>query len=151
FLRQAGAVNVAREQRGRDLPLEIVDAAAHDIDRQAKPLGRGAETTAARDFQENPGRVPVCQAADGGVLAFLLWNAPFCRQIHTKPFRLLNLTEYDVNHNHDGSGGQGFWPRRLPPDRYRGMHGDENPFVPARERRVTSVVSLCAFANPASV
>ena len=37
FVGEARAVNVADEHGGADLPLEIVDAAAHGIDGKAKP------------------------------------------------------------------------------------------------------------------
>ena len=71
FLGQARAMNVADEHGGAGLPLEIADAPAHGIDRKAKPFGRGAETAAARDFQENAGSVPVLETAEGDLPAFL--------------------------------------------------------------------------------
>ena len=103
FFRQTGAVNVAREQGSARLSLEIIDAAAHGVDRQRKPLGRGAKAAPTRDFQKNSGRVPVRQPAGSRIAAFLLRNAPFCRQMHTNPFWLLNLAEYRSNYNHGGS------------------------------------------------
>ena len=83
FVGQAGAMDVAREQRGADLPLEIVDPPAHDVDRQVKPLGRGSEAPAPHDFQKYPGRVPIRETAENDLMAFLLRNAPFQRQTHT--------------------------------------------------------------------
>ena len=45
-------------------------AAAHGIDGKAKLVGRGAETAAARDFQEHAGSVPVLQTAESDLSAF---------------------------------------------------------------------------------
>ena len=83
FVGQAGAMDVAGEQGGADLPFEIIDPPAHDIDGQSEALGRGSEAPAPHDFQKYPGRVPIGETAEGGLVAFLLWNAPFQRQTHT--------------------------------------------------------------------
>ena len=76
-------MDVAREQGGADLALEIVDAPAHAVDGQVQPLRGGPETAAADHFQENPGGVPIRETADSDLLAFLLRNAPFHDQTHT--------------------------------------------------------------------
>ncbi len=83
FVGQAGAMDVARKQGGADLPLEIIDPPANDVDRQVKPLGRGSEASATHDLQKYPGRVPIRETAESDLVAFLLRNAPFQRQTHT--------------------------------------------------------------------
>src|SRR3981189_1854455 len=79
-------MDVAREQRGADLALKVVNSPANDIDGQIKPLGRGPEASTAHHFQKNPGRIPIRETSDRDLLAFLLRNAPFQRQTHTQPF-----------------------------------------------------------------
>ena len=79
-------MDVAGEQGGADLALEIVDAPAHAVDGQVQPLRGGPETAAADHFQENPGGVPIRETADSDLLAFLLRNAPFHDQTHTDSF-----------------------------------------------------------------
>ena len=64
FVGQPGAMDIAGKQRGADLPLEVIDPPAHDIDRQFQPFGRGSEAAAPHDFQEHPGGVPVGQTAE---------------------------------------------------------------------------------------
>ena len=70
-------MDVAGKQRGADLPLEIIDPPADDIDRQFQPLGGGSEAAASHHFQEHPGGVPVGQTAETDSVVFLLRNAPF--------------------------------------------------------------------------
>src|SRR5262249_41172032 len=83
---------------GAGLPFEIIDPPAHGVDWEAEPVGRGAEAATTHDFQEDARRVPICETG-GRNLAFLLGNAPFRGDMHTSPFRLLNLAEYCANHN----------------------------------------------------
>ena len=77
-------MDVAREQRGSDLPLKIVDTPADAVDGQFESFSRGSETSAAHHLQENPGRVPIAETTEAD-LAFLLRNAPFQHQMHTHP------------------------------------------------------------------
>ena len=79
-----GAMDVAGKQGGADLPLELVNSPAHGVDGEFQPLGRGAETAASHHFQENPGGVPVGETAEGDLMAFLQWNAPFQCERHTR-------------------------------------------------------------------
>ena len=84
------AVDVAGEQCGAGLALEIIDPAADGVDRQGQPFGRLAEASAPNDFQEDAGRIPIGEAADVCFLAFLQGNAPFRQGVHTSPFGSLN-------------------------------------------------------------
>src|SRR5581483_8885031 len=120
FVGQVRAVHVAHKQRGAGLLLEIVDAAADGIDRQAKALGGGAEAAGTRDFEKDAGSVPIGKTAAGQLLAFLLGNAPVCWQMHTKPFRVLNLAESRADHNLDGLAACGFAPNSCRGDGIRG-------------------------------
>src|SRR3954466_9759068 len=90
FVGQTGAVDVAGEQRSAGLAFEIIDPAANGVDRQRQALGRRAETSASDNFQENARRIPVREAADVCLWAFLQWNAPFRQGVHTSPFGSLN-------------------------------------------------------------
>ncbi len=113
FVGQPGAVDVAGEQGGADLPLEIGDAPAHAVDGKVQPLRGGPETAAADHFQENPGGVPIRETTDS-LWVFLLRNAPFHDQTHTDSFPEGKLAEYGENHNHCGSRGWGFRGLYLP-------------------------------------
>ncbi|MEY9508520.1 hypothetical protein ABIE87_008078 [Bradyrhizobium diazoefficiens] len=68
---QVGAVHVAGEKGSAGLTLEIVDASADGVDRQRQTFGRRAETSGSDDFQENPGGIPIREAAEICFLAFL--------------------------------------------------------------------------------
>ena len=159
FVGQLRAVDVAREQGGADLALEIVDPAAHGVDRQIEPLGRGTKTAATHDFQENAGRVPIGETADGDLLAFLLWNAPFPTRRIQSPFGPLNLAEYARNHNHCGSEPTVFHVNDYSQgqnDHSEGRHREPRDTVGQQSRvpevaLVSSVVSLRTFANSSSV
>src|ERR1700761_8387473 len=96
-------MNVADEHGGAGLPFKIIDAPAHGIDGQREPLGGRAEAAAACNFEENACRIPVGQTAERNAVAFLSRNAPFHCQMHTSPFRLLNLAEVCADYNHGGS------------------------------------------------
>jgi len=65
FVGQMRAVHVAHEQRGPGLLLEIVDAPADGIDRQAEAFGGRPEAARAGDFEENAGSVPIRETAEG--------------------------------------------------------------------------------------
>src|SRR6202051_3448121 len=84
-------MGIARQQRGADLPLKIIDSSAHDVDRQVEPLGRRSEAAATDHFQKNPRYVPIRETAESGFAAFLLRNAPFQRQTHTPSFQRAKL------------------------------------------------------------
>ena len=79
-----GAMDVAGKQGGAGLPLEFVNSPAYGVNGELQPLGRGAETAASHHFQENPGGVPVGETAEGDLMAFLQWNAPFQCERHTR-------------------------------------------------------------------
>ena len=76
-------MDVAREQRGADLALKVVNSSANDIDGKIKPLGRGPETSTAHHLQKNSGRIPIRETSYRELVAFLLRNAPFQHQTHT--------------------------------------------------------------------
>ena len=99
---QARAMNVADEHGRTGLTLEIANPPAHGIDGKPKPLRRRTEASAARDFEKYARRIPVRQTAECDATAFLLRNAPFHCQMHTSPFRLLNLAESCTDYNHGG-------------------------------------------------
>jgi hypothetical protein len=86
FVGQACSMDVAREQRGADLALKVVNSPADDVNGKVKPLRRGPEASTADHFQKNPGRIPIRETSYRGLLAFLLRNAPFQHQTHTRPF-----------------------------------------------------------------
>ena len=62
----------------------------------------GAGAAAARNFQEHASRVPVLETGESNPPAFLWVNAPVRCQMHTSPFRLLNLAESCTDYNHGG-------------------------------------------------
>ena len=64
-------MEVAGEQGGANLPLEIIDPAANNIDGQVEPFSRGPEAPATDNLQENPGRVPIRETAESELLVFL--------------------------------------------------------------------------------
>src|SRR5450432_2031272 len=101
-------MNVAREQRRAGLTFEIIDPSTHRIDGQPKPFSGGSETATAGHFQKNPGRIPIGKVSEWDFLAFLQWNTPFHRQMHTSPFFLLILAECCSVHNHGASVVVGF-------------------------------------------
>jgi hypothetical protein len=84
-------MDVAGEQGGADLPLEVIDSPADAVDGELEALSRGPETSAAHHFQKNPGGVPIRQPAESCPMAFFLGNAPFQRQMHTSPLPLDKL------------------------------------------------------------
>ena len=88
--------------------MTIVDAPADAIDGELRPLRRGSKTSAARHLNKNPGSVPTGEAMENRLIAFLVENAHFRREMHTGPFRLANLAEYREFHNHGGFGVPGF-------------------------------------------
>lgn len=108
-----GAVDVAGEQGGAGLALEIVDPPAHGVDRQRQALGRRPETSASDDFEEYAGRIPIREAAEICLWAFRQENAPFRQGVHTSPFGPVNWQNLAQTTTTAGWGMMSFEPSSL--------------------------------------